>query len=362
MGLAAGIGLGSLWMMTSDRDSITNARYHATADSLRSRETPSPSVVVSLQDPSDQQIVDLRFSPNGKMLATGNAAGLVRLWDIASGRLLKTWSGHTKEVTGVAFAPDGKTLVSSSSDGTARVWHLDKGKSTTTLRAHGDFIAALAFSPDGQTLATGGADNTVRLWNTTTWRAKRTLQGDPNPEAREHPPIELLVSAVAFSPDGKWLAEAHSVTYDGEPSRSADYITLWDTRRWKAKRALTYFEQVVDSVTSMAFSPNSQQLAAGYNLGYAVLFDLATGQPRPTPDFGSNLKVEFASGGRVLLGIGFHERNVILWDTVAKKEIGSLTVPSPTTGLATSPKGDLLAVGGVGGKVTVWDLSNLPAR
>jgi WD40 repeat protein len=62
------------------------------------------------------------FSPDGTLLAVGNSAGEVRLYDAANGALLATLTGHTDSVTGAAFAPDGRALLTSSIDGTVRVW------------------------------------------------------------------------------------------------------------------------------------------------------------------------------------------------------------------------------------------------
>ena len=101
------------------------------------------------------------FSPDGKILASGagesDSVGLrfrgeVRLWDVASGKLLATLKGFGGEVYNVAFSPDGKKV------------HTLKGR-------------PLDFSRDGKMAASAGADGQIALWDAKTWQPKGTLKG-----------------------------------------------------------------------------------------------------------------------------------------------------------------------------------------
>ena len=65
------------------------------------------------------------FSPDGKILASGGWDNTIKLWDIATGKVISTLTGHQGRIWSVAFSPDGKTLVSGSEDRTIRLWSLD---------------------------------------------------------------------------------------------------------------------------------------------------------------------------------------------------------------------------------------------
>ena len=73
-------------------------------------------------------------------------------------------SGHSSDVVSVAFSPDGKTLASGSGDWTIKLWDVNSGKEIKTLAGHTDVVESVAFSFDGKNLASGSIDKTIKLW------------------------------------------------------------------------------------------------------------------------------------------------------------------------------------------------------
>jgi hypothetical protein len=154
----------------------------------------APEIVLQLghSDP----VAAVAFSPDGKTLASGSQDNTIKLWEAATGQLIRTLSGHTDPVTSVAFSPDGKTLASGSADQhTMKLWEAATGQFIRTFSGHSRWITSVAFSPGRKTLASGSLDQTIKLWEAGTGQLIRTLSGHTDP-----------VTSVAFSPDGKTLA------------------------------------------------------------------------------------------------------------------------------------------------------------
>ncbi|MGB8648208.1 MAG: adenylate/guanylate cyclase domain-containing protein [Anaerolineae bacterium] len=134
------------------------------------------------------------FSPDGTRLATGSAAGKVKIYDSTNGKLLVELTAHRDRIEQVAFSPDGMRLASASDDGAAKVWDVQSG---TLLLTFDDKVrlSGIAFSPDGKRIATSSNDATIKVWDSVTGAVYFTLRGHTG-----------ATFGVAFSPNGKQLA------------------------------------------------------------------------------------------------------------------------------------------------------------
>ena len=124
----------------------------------------------------------VRFSPDGKTLAVGGGepsrSGDISLWDVASGKLLKTWAEcHSDSVLALDFSPDGKRLASGGADKLARVFEVATGKLTNTLEGHTHYVMGVAFRSDGRVLASAGADGIVLVWDMQSGERKKKIEG-----------------------------------------------------------------------------------------------------------------------------------------------------------------------------------------
>jgi WD40 repeat protein len=118
-----------------------------------------------------ESILSVAFAPDGVTLASGSKDKTIKLWNLKTGKEIRTLRGHNDKVNSVAFLPGGSqnnlTLVSGSSDKTIKLWNPSTGKEIRTLETGSGYIYAIAISPDGKTIAGGGSgENILKIWQT----------------------------------------------------------------------------------------------------------------------------------------------------------------------------------------------------
>ncbi|VDQ14880.1 unnamed protein product [Trichobilharzia regenti] len=140
-------------------------------------------------------ISDVSWSYDSRFLCSSSDDKTLKLWDLVTGKCLKTLKGHSNYVFCCNFNPQSNLIVSGSFDESVKLWDVKTGRCIRTLPAHSDPVTAVNFNRDGSLIASSSYDGLCRIWDTGSGQCLKTLIDDDNPP----------VSFVKFSPNGNCL-------------------------------------------------------------------------------------------------------------------------------------------------------------
>jgi WD40 repeat protein len=135
------------------------------------------------------------FSPDGKLLASGSADKFVKVFEVPTGKFVKSFEGHTHHVLDVGWQSNGKLLASAGADNTVKVWDYEKGEQVRTIQAHGKQVTRLHFIGKTPQVVTCSGDQQIKFFNVENGGNVRNFGG-----------MNDYVYAVGVSPDGKVVA------------------------------------------------------------------------------------------------------------------------------------------------------------
>jgi WD40 repeat protein len=161
----------------------------------------------------------------------------VALWNLKTGKLVRTLSDFADYSAPPLLSPDGQILVTGSNDNSIKLWNTRTGVRIRSSMSHSATVTRLAISPDGQFLASSSSnDGTVKLWNFKTGQIIRTI------------PDLKFINSLAFSSDGRTLA-----MHDGSKG-----LQVWN---WRLPKKI----RTIEVNSNFTFAPDGQSLTAGHN-------------------------------------------------------------------------------------------------
>ncbi len=308
----------------------------------------------------------LRYTSQGNMLVAGGRTGALVRWDLGADEDSEGSSvvQGSSALTALAFIPNSTQIVAAFSrldspieSGNVQLFETAAMPSWSITRAftpdHLGPIWGLAVSDDGQRLATASADRSLQVWDLQSGSLLRRIVPDRN---RPDPDLTYLtrsepLSALATSPDGRWIALGHP---DG-------VIDLWEASSRKWKRGLLGHD---GTVTALAFDPGGNRLAsAGMDRIVRIQDINDVGESKRFGLISTDVTtLAFAPDGDVL-GVAGTDAAIRLFDLTSDDPPTVLARhTSAVQALSFSGDGDLLATGGRDWSIRIWDLATGKVR
>ena len=307
------------------------------------------------------------YSPDGLTLASGGVDRLVRIWDIETGRLLRSLRGHTHEIRAAVYTPDGQVLVTGSDDRTIRLWNAKTGEPLKLLFTRYDHnVCSLSLSPDGLMLARGSHNKDIKIWEVTTGTELMTLLGKDQYDHHWSP-------CVAFCPDGIHLASGSDIgkikIWEVLPSGEEKVVSIghWrddmddnttENRGFFVEDEGGGFNKPMEYwIGAMTFTPDGQTLITGSRDCTIKYFEMPTAtELRTIKAHGAWVRsLAVSPDGRLLVSAS-DDQTIKFWDVANGRLVRTLKGHAgPVRCLAFSTDGKRLASASWDRTVKLWE-------
>jgi WD40 repeat protein len=330
----------------------------------------SQKPVLTLLNGPQGVVQALAVSPNGKFVVSGGQDNTLILWELSTGRIIRSFTEHKKMITSLAFLPDNNRFVSAANDGQVllwdvqnakviktftgsrfalssdgktlatdngnqlKIWNIATGKSTKTITAHAKNIYCLKYSNDGKSLITGAFDNTAKIFNATTYAETKSFAGHKD-----------AVRSAWISGDGKFVFTS-----------SADSVL----KRWDAasKKELN---SVKGLILGLINDKKQVLVASGLDFKDLALWDWTNWKEvkKITTDINFKAATFSSDGKNCVTASGYDGTSLNIWDATNWTKKGKLKAHScPVLSVAISGDGKYAYTYRNSNTLTLWDLTS----
>ncbi len=290
-------------------------------------------------------VTSVCYSPDDKYIASGSNDKTIKLWDVATGKELKTFIEEQEVVTSIKFTPDGKHILSATTGSGVKVWDIisgnykkilddgfshfvdiskngryiiyekpypnrsielydiSAGKVISSLVGHDTFVNCAKFSPNGRYIVSGSSDKTIKLWDVKSGTELKSFRGHND-----------IVSSVNFSPDSKYI-----VSGGGNNDKT---VRVWNISNGTEVLKLEGHSSAIQSV---CFSPDGRYVVGG-GFDEIKFWDIQTRKEVKSyskKKFNQLYSFSYSHSGKYLV-CGYNDKTIGIWDITTDKEIASL--------------------------------------
>jgi len=328
-----------------------------------------PEVFVQMGHSSEIQT--LVFSRDGKYMASADQGGVIKLWEVSSGKEIRTLKGHGGGVIALAFLNDGRSIASAGGafEETIRIWDITTAKETFKFSTNffkGSGTKIVKFSADGvyalvaksnSTYGQGDGSTKIKVVEIATGREVRDLSGIKGAEQKSassfKSPSRSFEKAI-LSPDGRQVLAVFDYSLKLIDIKSGEVIRTYQAEKYPLS----------PNMKSAAFSSDGKMILSSTNDGL-VLFDTATGKVLAM--FGEDVRTDevlISPDGKYAITANTDPIGVFkMWDIAGRKMVKTFTHGSYIstgsygyTSLAFTPSSAYLASGGRDKTIKLWDI------
>ncbi|KAJ3120547.1 POC1 centriolar protein A [Nowakowskiella sp. JEL0407] len=237
---------------------------------------------------------------NERLIVSGSRDKTLKFWYASTGKEIRTCVGHSGSINSVAICEEKGLVVSGSSDRTLKIWEMETGVNILTLSGHMGEVTSVAISSDGKLVVSGSHDNTVKLWNADTGKEIRTMMCH-----------RKFVRAVVISLEG-------NIIVSGSEDKT---LKIWSLSTGEELRTLIERSEVV----AVALSIDGNVFVVGSNDNTVKMWDMSSGKLiRTLIGHTSRIRSVCMNNMGNLIASGSNDKSVKIWNTNVQEDTRTL--------------------------------------